>query len=689
MTAYGLRGQEENFVDSSTKDREILSHMRDIYNQTSSITQTFWNTANIDARFYAGDQSVWGEVYSNVPSFRRKQFSFNKIKRIVNMISGYQRRNRNSTICIPQEDSDQETADQFSELLLWANNNSNGLYTLSDAFEGALVTGMNLLSVWMDYRSDPLSGDIRVDNMSYNGYMIDPYFTKQDLSDCNYIWTRKFLSKRQLGSILPQHKKEIEEISGAQKDGKFNFLPENYNVDYKNLISYDEFWYLDFRPAEILVDLETGETKEWVGPEENKKIFLKRFPQVKLRKIQKKTTKLAIVVNGNKVVYDGKNPYNIDSYPFIPVMAYYQPELPYYEWRIQGVVRSLRDSQFLYNRRKQIELDILESQINSGMKVMEDSLIDDNDAFKNGQGQALFIKKDAPLGMGSVEPFMPPQIPPSMMELSAALSREMTEISGVNEELLGSADDDKAGILSMLRQGAGLTTLGNLFDQLDLSQKIMGQVMMEMIQNNFTAGKVRRILNKDPSEQFYNKAFQKFDCQIVEGTNTSTQKQMAFKQALYLKEVGVPVPDDFLLEMSTLQNKGDLIKGIQSAQEQAQQMQQMQQQLEMAQLQAQIRLANARAVADEGLGIERVSRVKENQALAIERRAKAVSDMESASLDKVKAAKELTDIDLNQLIKAVELIQKIQEQSIAKDTKILKEGEDATQEGEEQESDIE
>ena len=35
----------------------------------------------------------------------------------------------------------------------------------------------------------------------------------------------------------------------------------------------------------------------------------------------------------------------------------------------------------------------------------------------------------------------------------------ITKISGVNEELLGSATDDKEGILSMLRQVAGLTNL--------------------------------------------------------------------------------------------------------------------------------------------------------------------------------------------------------------------------------------
>ena len=75
--------------------------------------------------------------------------------------------------------------------------------TISDSFRGSLVTGMNLLQVWMDYRSDPVSGNIKVDNCSYNSFLIDPYFRKADLSDCNAIWKRSYLTKRECISLLP------------------------------------------------------------------------------------------------------------------------------------------------------------------------------------------------------------------------------------------------------------------------------------------------------------------------------------------------------------------------------------------------------------------------------------------------------------------------------------------------------
>jgi hypothetical protein len=80
-----------------------------------------------------------------------------------------------------------------------------------------------------------------------------------------------------------------------------------------------------------------------------------------------------------------------------------------------------------------------------------------------------------------------------------------------------------------------------------------------------------------------------------------------------------------------------------------QQMQQQQSQLQMADIQSRIKLNDARAVADEGLGIERLSRVEENKALAEERRAQAMKDEDSALLEKVKALKELEQLDITHL----------------------------------------
>jgi hypothetical protein len=625
--------------------------MTDFYSESITLNQSFWAEADIDNRFISGEVNLWSELYPNVPANRRRLFNFNRIRRVINMISGHQRRTRKSMIAVPIENADDATADQFTKVLMHVAHQDGILETISDAFYGSLTTGMTLLEVWNDFRKDPVSGTLRVNKCEYNEFLIDPYFRKPDLSDCRGIWKRSYMTKREIISLMPDKEDEIMSImvnaAAPSKDAKFQYMPENYGWSYKNLMAYDEFHYQDFRQQKLLVDSQTGETTEWRSQDEDRlKEFLRTYPQVTVIETTIPTVKVGIVVQG-KVLYDGPNTLGIDRYPFVPVLTYYNPQSPYYYLRIQGVVRGLRDAQYLYSRRKVIELDILESQINSGWIYKENALVNPKDVFLSNQGRGLALKDSAL--MTDVMQIPAPQIPPSMFQLSEGLANEINQISGVNEELLGSAMDDKAGVLSMLRQGAGLTTLQPLFDQLDQSQKLLGRILIEAVQSNYTPGKIQKILKEQPSDQFYNKAFGIYDCVVEDGLNTATQKQMEFAQLLQLRELGVPIPDESLVESATLQNKKKLIEIMQKNQQQQQQMQQMQMQAAIQEQQARTELAQARTVADQGLGVERMSRVQENQALATERKAQAERDHYASLLDFVKALKELEGIDIANL----------------------------------------
>lgn len=640
------------------QDLTVKEMMEKYYAQSITINQSFWSEADIDSRFRAGDQTLWNDIYGNLPAFRRRVFNFNRIRRVCNMISGFQRNHRKSIIVTPIENSDEQTADQFTKVMMWAMQADGTLDTISTCFDQTLTTGMSLLSVWMDYREDPINGNICVDNVPYNGYLIDPFFQKPDLSDCNFIWTRKWLTKPQLKSLLPERKSEIDKLyARGNRDGKFQYMPQAYNYGMEDLLTYDEFWYRDYRTQKLLVDVRTGETMEWKGVDDDLDLFLKKFPEIVTLDIEVPTCKLAIVVQG-VVMYSGPNPMGIDEYPFVPVLGYYDPQIPYFPYRIQGVVRGLRDAQYLYNRRKVIELDILESQINSGYIYKPDSLVNPKDIFLQGQGRGLAVKQDA--NIADVQPIQAPGVPQSMIELSKILGEEIQQISGVNEELLGSAEDDKAGILAMLRQGAGLTTLQILFDQLDNSMKILGRLYIDLIQANFSPGKIQRIINEQPSLQFYSKAFGRFDAAVEEGMNTTTQQQMQFAQLMELNAAGFNIPQDFLIKKSSIQDKQELIEAMTAQQQQEQQIQQTQMQLAFAEEEAKIKDLEGRAQANAGLALERASRVQENRALAQERLAEAQKDRELGVYELTKAMKELQGMDLDQIEQLLGIIRSIQ-----------------------------
>jgi hypothetical protein len=660
--------QDPNYLSSTDRDRGILQYMDSIYADAATINQSFWTEADLDSRFRAGDQQIWNSVYGNMPSARQKNFNFNRIRRNCNMISGYQREHRKSTTVLPVEGSDQQTSDDFTDLFFHLNANANVLFNISEAFDQTLTTGLSFLCPWIDFRDDPISGDIKLDVAPYNEFLIDPYFRKKDMSDCNFFWRRKWMTKDMARSLYPDDKELIDSLyCGNSNDGKFQYMPESYQNGMKNLLYVDEFWYRSTRPKKVIVDLKNGESIEWVGEDQNfLEEFQSDFPETLVMDRECSTVKLCLSIQG-KVIYNDLNPMGIDEYPFVPVWAYYEPHLSYYPWRIQGVCRGLRDAQYLYNRRKVIELDICEAQITSGYIYKENSLVNPDDVFLSGQGKGLALKAEA--DMNDIREIQPPNIPQSLFEMSSILGQELQEISGVNEELLGSAVDDKSGILSMLRQGAGLTTLKVLFDQLDESQKILGKLLLKIMQQNYSYGKVQRILGRPPSEQFRNKAFQKFDCVVAEGADTDTQKQLEFAQLLHLREAGLPITGEDLAAASTLHNKAEMAEKWKAREEKAQQMQQFSEESQIKMVQAQIKDLESRAEANRGLGIERVSRVQENEAFAIERMAEAKKDRTQGLLNVVKMIQEMQQIDLGQIQTMLSIAEQLEMKEDVKENK--------------------
>jgi len=637
--------------------------MENAWDVNSSQNIYYQTQAEIDLRFYSNDQTIFSDMYGSEMPYNRQQFNFNLIRRIVEMPVGFQRQNRKSTVSIPLEGSDQRTADQFTKLLMWNDQQDNVNETISQAFRGACITGMNLLQVWVDYGKDPISGDIKVDNCAYNSFIIDPYFKKQDLSDCNFIWKRSFVTHEQAQFLLPDYKEELSQIGvSGLSDGKFTYMPELiFNSGAQKLLTYDEFFYRSYRKAIMLHDPTRGSTIEWTFSEKQLKEFLRGAPHIQVERTLKPTVNQGIVVQG-RVFYHGGNILGVDDYPFVPVFAYYTPELNTLENRIQGLVRPLRDTQFLFNRTMINMLDIWESQPNSGWVAKEDTVVNPKSLHKTGQGQVIWRKKGST--PEDLVKMTPATIPQGFFEMNTQLNNLTQMISGVNEEMLGAATDDKAGILGMLRQGAGLLTLRTLFDQLDVSQSLLGRIRMKIMQNNFTPAKVERVLAEDPTREFYDRDFGTYDTAVEEGFNTSTQRQLEFAQLLHMKEVGIAIPEGRLIQAATIQNKDEIIQEMQQEAQQAQQVEQQAAQALQEEQAARTNLANARAVADQGLGMERVSRIQENQQLAVERRAEAHKDIAQANLNRIKGLKELEEIDINQIERLLSIAKMLEQEKV-------------------------
>lgn len=630
----------------------IARELDDFWRETQSLVQQYWVEADIDTRMVAGDQTACNYMWSNNFYKQQQQLQFNKMLRVRNMVSGFQRDHRLASI-IQAGDSDPdmgETAEMRTTALNWAKKQDGTYEKISDCFEGGITSGLELLSIWLDPREDPENPAIRTTRLPYSSFIMDNYWTQQDLSDCTRIWTRKYVNRRQLLAIFPDVKNDLPYLGKGyvSKDGKFQFMPENWTQYNQEMYAYDEYWVRDWRKTRKILDKFTGEVVDWKGNAEQFRQLARYNPNLELISAQKPTIKLHVLVNNNHM-YEEKSPYSLDRFPFAPFMCYHFPEVQNYAYRYMGIPRNIRSSQIELNRRRNRQLDILDAQIQSGLMVKEDALVNPEDAFFQGPGKILYFKQNANLAT-DVAPIPPPPVAPGWEELIANIEKEIMDIVGP-EELFGNDIKSKemTSILMKLKMGQGLTGLRGIFDKLNVSQMAVSSIMDDLIVNNWSEGHVARITGKKPTENFFDNLFTKFHCVVEEGELTSTQRQFQFLQALQMKQMGIPISNKYLVMKSTLQDKKGVMQEIEQAEKMQGQSQQMQMQVEMQKMAAEGEMNAARAENERASAYEKRTRAVADMSLAKWHEGKAIHDLASGALDNAKALNEVQQMKTTHL----------------------------------------
>jgi hypothetical protein len=628
------------------------------YSDCINILQTQWYQADVDQRFYLGDQDIWGLIFPGVATYRRKVWNFNIMNPIVQAITGQQRLTRKSTASIPILNGSQKTSDQLTKCLY--HNHKRGFYqTFSDAFElGALVQGLGFMYMWADYTQDPISPDPRWRYVDMKSCLFDPYFRKHDMSDARYWWMRTFFDRNEAAVLYSQFADEILSLpKGTYRDDKFYYMPEVYQIQFPNLIAFDEYWYLSNREATFLVDKKTEECQEFTGTKEQLKELMYAF-KGHLATIKKPipTVRRSIILN-DRVLVDEPNPYGIDKYPCVPILGYFTADTPYYAYKFRGVCRDLRDPQYLFNRLKVSNLEILDAQ-QQGLKIKKGALVTPEDGLNQGHGRVLSI--DPEFQMDDVQPM--PIVPPSpvMLQMEDMIKDIIYRVAGVDPASMGMEVDDKAGIISMMRQAATARNLTKLFDQADECQRLCGEIEIEFIQKNWTYGKVQQVIGEQPTAEFDNKLFFKYGCKVVQVPLTESQQQLELAQLLHIQQLAPDtMPMDEIIEAMTIQNKDRVIEKIQKRQQALDEQNQKMQELQMKQFEVDMLTKVAYAHSQEGLAKERVAKIQTDSAVAQDKLRRAHQEDTASLLNVVKAMKELQGMDLDNIMRQVEILNAI------------------------------
>lgn len=621
----------------------VRQWLDNLYSKFQPIEQSRWNQSNIDTLFYAGSQTFVNRYFNFSPTTSYQQYYFNLVQQPVNMLTGYQRQHRKAITYIPAQGGDSQTTDQYTKVITNVCNTEAIHDQFSKACELACISGMVLLQPYLDYtKDDHAQGQLQLKIWEYNAFLVDPYFRMPDMSDAQFVWTQEYISKKEAEARFPDKADAIAPMAGTpQRYGSFYFLPENYNMARNDLMVLSYVWYKWKRKKKRLYSQSRNQFFDFGGGEENLMEILQSIPDLEPVTVEVPTWKLAVVLN-DQLMFQGDNPLGFDDCPFIPVFWNYEPHINYYDLRVRGLVRTMRDPQFLYNYRIITNNDITAATINAGWKRKVGAVANEDNLKKSGQGWDIIINEGYELA--DCEKIVPSGVPESDIALGNEMASLIFRTSGIDlENWAGQQDKQVSSLTVLLKQAANLMVFQKYFDQWDYSLKLLGERLLQIVQNNWNAPKIEQMIGEEPSPLFFSRIFSKFQTIVEEGLLTPTQRNLQAQQMLDInatfgREV---LPPSMIIKDMNIQGKSEIMQFLQQQEQQASQLQQeqtaVQHAFEHAKLQelvskaasniATARERHGRAEADIGLFEERLSEITRNRALATKDKMEALEKL--------------------------------------------------------------
>jgi hypothetical protein len=554
--------------------------------------------------FYLNDQ--WDQsIISKLKSEDRAHYTVNEIKPKIDLLSGYQRQNRTELRYFPTEDGDQEIADILTKLAKNITEQSNYPYEETNVFEDEIITGRGNLHVFVDVE-DNLDSDIKIEKFNWKDVVYGPH-DKLDGSDCEYVVKQKWFSKEKIKALYPNKADKIE--------ASFNF----FDILNGNSSSFDD----DYSSGKILELKDTlMSNMQDIVDLENKNIRVfellkkeyKRVP-IAFNKFDnfyvnaeglssedleqlKNIEGLAVVMKvfSNVVGYRVAGSVLLDSsesifsrLPIIPVYATKKGKTVF------GKVHVAKGLQQEINKRHCQMSDFANKMYNAGWLYEKGAFLGNQKSkFKKAVAKPGFVEEVE--NLSKIQKLEGMKFPSELVALHSDSSNKLTELMGINASLLGSTSGNVPAIAQAEQKRQALIGNEYLFDNLSLSKKVLGKLILEAIRAVYTPQRVFRILNNQSSvsaedqltnpntQQPYtlediidiwiNADLSRYDVVVGENMYNLTNRQSNFaiwSNLLVQSQLPPSTFIPFLLELSDVPGKDDFLQSINQQQAQQQQ----------------------------------------------------------------------------------------------------------------------
>lgn len=507
-------------------------------------------------RFVAGDQ--WSEEdRATLKAEGRPEITFNRVGSMMDAIAGAQVNNRQETKFLPRTMDDGGKAEVVQGVVQWVRDNCDAEDEESDAFRDAATCGLGFIETRMDYTDDP-DGKIVMERVSPFEMQWDPAATKKNLADARWLTRSRRMSAEEVRAIWDNADLAISGASDVEMDGEGEGSVNPTRDAYadgptrgkllRDRIEVTEAQWCELHPEIVVADPFTGQAQRLSAEQWEKlgeRLGEEQRDALNHTRIARKRWYRAVVCGG-EVLERSESPI-----PDMPTMQAITCRRDQIKGCWYGVVRAALDPQRWANKWLAQGLHILNTGAKSGA-LAEEGTVKDVREFEATYAKpgALTVLQPGALTGGRFQPKVPAPFPAGFDRLIQYAVTSVQDVTGINRELLGTADRDQAGVLEWQRKQAAQATLAPLFDALRLYYKREGRLLLHFVQKFIPPDRVLRITMPDGDQQMVMQSqlpdIAEYDV-VVDQAPTSPNQKMevwGFLQPSLpaLLKMGLPLP---------------------------------------------------------------------------------------------------------------------------------------------------
>ena len=573
---FTVRGDTAPMIVSNCRDRGHLE---------------FINKADKCDKFFAGDQWLQSDLNA-LALQRRPAITINKIISTLGTLFGEQIYNRSETIFRPSSGATPQLAETLTKVYKQIGQNNQLAWARSELFADGVIRSRGFLDVRLDF-TDSMIGEVRVDNLNSKNVVIDPDAEEYDPDKWNDVFTTKWVTPQDVavlfseddaeylkikdGSSFPYGYDSIERVrdrfGGVLPLAGYYGIHEPHGLRRNIRLLDRQYRKLDKQLH--FVDVKTGDMRPVPHSWDRDRIALVLEKAGGILSTTKKLVKRIrwTVTADNVVLHDDWSPYK-----HFTVVPYF----PYFRYgRTIGLVENLLGPQELLNKVSSQELHVVNTTANSGWKLKAGALknMSIEELEQKGASTGLVIELD---DIQNAEKIQPNQTPQGLDRISYKAEEHIKTISNISDSMQGFDREDVAAKAIQAKQSRGSINMTKVMDNLERTDYLLARNILDIVQEYYTEPRVMNITHDDLLMQSetvevntYNEAtgqiendltLGEYDIIITSTPYRATLEDSQFEQAMAMREAGVAVPDDVLIENSRLQRKAEILKKMQGDQ---------------------------------------------------------------------------------------------------------------------------